>query len=216
MIELLERTNCSKIDDSNPLMKCLHELAIDPFHKESVEQYKKKKLDEYWLRLKIFNFIRDNDDYARVFTLISIVVFSITSLVMSAALIALYNKAISLDLFFPYFAFPFLGTVFCSLFFVSLVFALDNFHMSIPIWNWNRIDNIDSEGNIRGEIADSIPDFVKQTIKDINENVYGCQFHVLNLEFNKIIVDPFLVVAYRSNDYYVEVWNESYQKQRMV
>ncbi len=57
------------------------------------------------------------------------------------------------------------------------------------------------------EVQD-VPDFVKAKVKEIGDLLPGATFTVEQLRSERKLYDPFLIVSYADESYYVEVWEE--------
>ena len=206
--QILERKVIKPDSDLSKIaLDVLHELAIGPFVEETVEKYKQKQLNRYFLRTMFRNVI--NHEISTFLIIGSWVATVVTGLTMTILDFCHYLNLISTQNLILFGTTPFSISFFLCTVSLGLIAAVEN--IPIPKWDVHELDVWKSHNQI--------PEFVQQTIDDLSERLPPDHFYftVESFEFEKIPIDPFLVLHSRKfNKYYIEVWNESYQKQRIV
>ena len=206
MSQTLERRKY--IENENVLLDILHELAIDPFTKESVNKYKQEKLKPYWIRIKLQQLTKRFQTVLEYTTILGgACLLASTLILVSATLLCSFQFMNANDVVAA--SKTFVTCLLSMTGYMGILYALS--HISYPEWLYQRYYN-DTD----------VPCFVNQTAEDIyekmverGENPHLCHYKIDAFYMTKIL-DPFLVVTYDNKDYYIEVWNESYQKEREI
>lgn len=180
-----------------PIHKVLHNLAIDPFTLDSVDRYKLKVLNKYhWM-----NVIAPKVESASNGLLIASIVVALIFQPPVALVAAMLISAQHLQQM----------TIVCGVFSTmsfGVAACLGLFHqrfLKVPNWYAVPLESF----------KQPIPEFVQQTIDDIKDQYSGwCLFQIEYFGFERRSLDPFLVIVTAAGRHHVEVWNESYQKQR--
>lgn len=192
------------VNVSTTMRQTLHELAIDPFTYASVRSYKeeqlaKNKWRDVWHKRceNITDGLFCTSAVGMAMMLVVIIAMSFCWLlgVVAASHIGLGAMA---------------GAVVISLMVLTSLSAsgIGSRLKVSPQWDKIRL----------ADYKHPIPEFVLQTVADVREKHPSCSFYVDALTFRTRPCDPFLVVwcGDEGRELYIEVWNESYQKQREV
>ena len=200
----LKRTSpktVSQTEHPKTLLELLSKLAIDPFEPSSVAQYKNSQVRQIIAQNPKINIIVF---YACIYS------FGL-SLIAGPFLMILFGVTgswISKETQFTILSYASLSIIFFDIL-AFLLISLFGFRSA----HWVRKSVF--------EYQEPIPEFVAQTISDIQQWSDSCKFYFDVMEIEEVNefkteYDPFLVVEYQGKEYYIEVWNESYQKQRMI
>lgn len=188
----------------------LYDLVVDPFEPSSVVKYQDDALKPYEWRKKFRASVRNILNALIVTFLVGGFMLEISSLFL-AAILRSATGTVPVTLVDLMILVPFVSTVG-----IMISIVIERTCSKIGFAEWNIVDLADCK--------DPIPEFVLQTVQEIKERNQGehdmpkyyCRFMVHTLSLNCEPIDPFLVVETNEERLYIEVWNESYQKNREV
>lgn len=196
-----------KQESQTGMRKVLHDLAIDPFDMQTVKEYKEKALKPYKWRSILFSWYIPIDNCLKIGTLTSAAILLVAALIIP--IVAAHSTLITANDSLNYLwwmAF----TPICL--FISVgVFDKAMQKLKTASWKFEWLM----------KYKQPIPEFVQQTVDDIKASGQQCDIFIDYMAIENVILpDPFLVLRCVENcqivDYYVEVWNEKYQKKRVV
>ena len=187
----------------------LYELGIEPF--QGVDEYKEEQLKRHSWRMPM----KGRLDNLAGFVVIGSICANVLAGTIGLLLYFGWGAGhISMETMAYYALIPMLityGMFWCGM-------AVRYLEGKIGTASWDRHSLESYKKNHK------IPEFVTQTIHDISCSEFGhrCLFSIDELAIHQKPFDPFLIVSVyspdwgRKEEYYVEVWNESYQKKRKI
>ena len=180
----LLKTSIKQGFSSSKLRKTLKELDIRPFSIESVRKYKDSALR------------KANNRHNRLISVMKVGLPLLISGVLAMMIIAGLKDAHVLV--------PSLAIAFCAVWFLFSV-AVTGIPYSFLLMSEERM--LVWEKDLIKDYNRPIPEFALQTALDIKEKLPEASFYIEELRTPKKI-DPFLIVEYGKEVFYLEVWNE--------
>jgi hypothetical protein len=174
------------VEPSRPLARALADLEIQPFDERSVETYKtaKKNLvfDE---KLATMNRARHEQYAGQWYEERYGVAWSLTSAAATIEEDGMRTNAHQSGW--------------------DVRFYRDAWRLSVPMAyfvRWRRMCLDEARMSV------GVPEFVERKIAQVVEKVPGAVVEVDGLESQSVFYDPFLVVSFAGEEYYIEVWGD--------
>ena len=187
------------------LHMAMRTLDIRPFCQKDVDRYKAKMVRRHMLmksRASLFVW-----KAREVFFLVFACAFVISIVVHPLAYFLGWHASWALLSIGGSFSGLVMSLIFGVMVQHILADKLGNITLLLPKWEVESLQDYKS----------AVPEFVLQSAIDLKKACPEVRFFVESLQWQKVTLDPFLVVEYADLRYHIEVWNEpGFQQKRLM